>query len=45
VELSLIAEATLATRYSRHMTPPLTAQRLIEGIARADAYGRTRGAP
>jgi len=25
--------------------PPLTAQRLIEGIARADAYGRTRSAP
>jgi glycerol dehydrogenase len=45
VELSLIAEATLATRYSRHMMPPLTAQRLIEGIARADAYGRTRSAP
>ncbi|MDR5734256.1 glycerol dehydrogenase [Caballeronia sp. LZ025] len=41
---ALIAEATLATRYSRHMSPPLTAQRVIDGIARADAYGRTRSA-
>jgi glycerol dehydrogenase len=40
-EEALIAEATLATRYSRHMTPPLTAHRLIEGIAQVDAYGRT----
>ncbi|WP_250441001.1 glycerol dehydrogenase [Caballeronia sp. AZ1_KS37] len=39
---TLIANATLATRYSRHMSPPLTAARLIEGIARADAYGRAR---
>ncbi len=47
-ESATIALATLATNYSKHMTPPLTAERLLAGIACADAYGRARlvaGAP
>ena len=41
-ELDLIAAATLATNYSRHMMPPLTAERLWRGIAEADRLGRAR---
>ena len=43
-ELDLIASATLATNYSRHMTPPLTAERLISGLASADRIGRAHRA-
>ncbi|SHO66521.1 glycerol dehydrogenase [Pseudoxanthobacter soli DSM 19599] len=42
-EKALVAEATLATNYSRHMAPPLTAEALIRGIEAADALGRARG--
>lgn len=39
-ERATIAEATLATNYSRHMTPALTASRLLRGLAEADRLGR-----
>ncbi|CAG9275003.1 glycerol dehydrogenase [Paraburkholderia unamae] len=39
-QAATLADATLAASYSRHMTPPLTAPRLLEGLARADAFGR-----
>jgi glycerol dehydrogenase len=39
-QAATLADATLAASYSRHMTPPLTAPRLLEGLARADACGR-----
>lgn len=38
-QAATIANATLATGYSRHMVPPLTAGRLLEGIARANTFG------
>ena len=37
----IIAEATLATNYSKHMTPPLTAERLRSGLIRADMLAQT----
>jgi len=37
----IIAEATLATNYSKHMTPPLTAERLRSGLIGADMLGQT----
>jgi glycerol dehydrogenase len=41
-EAARIVEATLATRYSQHMVPALTAERLLAGISRADACGQSR---
>ncbi len=41
-ERELVASATLATNYSRHMTPPLTAERLLSGLIAADRIGRER---
>ncbi len=39
-EKDIVAAATLATNYSRHMVPPLTPEALIAGLEAADALGR-----
>ena len=41
-EKAVIAEATLATSYSRHMVTPLTPERLLNGIEKADTFGQSR---
>lgn len=43
-EFDLIASATLATNYSKHMASPLTAERLSKGLIGADEIGRIRRA-
>ncbi|MBR8256280.1 glycerol dehydrogenase [Burkholderia ambifaria] len=39
-EMSIVVGATLATRYSSNMLPALTADRLAEGLNRANQIGR-----
>ena len=38
-QCKLIAEATLGTNYSKHMTPPLTANQIVTGLLKANDVG------
>ena len=42
MELDVIASATLATNYSKHMAVPLTGERLTSGLIEADRIGGAR---
>jgi len=39
-ELNIVVEATLGAAYAKNMAPALTAERLIRGLARANALGQ-----
>lgn len=38
-QITILVDATLSAAYARNMQPPLTYQRLVEGLAAADSLG------